>query len=213
MASKARGEEAIKAYFPNATILRPAPVFGDEDYLLNQIAEQINMNHMVPTVGDGTQKISPVYVQDLAQGIVNSVVDSEAPGKTYHCAGPDAMTRLDLFNFVKKDIYQEHASMIPVPVPVARFMGKLAETFVPAHDRNLNPDFCDQMQYDMVLPKNAEHTLADLGVKPVSVLTDGRKSLIVHRLNREPPEKFDWNDSTAKGYGHVENFGGGRTQN
>ena len=34
-----QGEESVVAAFPSATILRPADIFGDEDRLLNWIAE------------------------------------------------------------------------------------------------------------------------------------------------------------------------------
>lgn len=38
--TKAEGEELVKAAFPNATIVRPAALFGYEDKLLNSIARK-----------------------------------------------------------------------------------------------------------------------------------------------------------------------------
>jgi NADH dehydrogenase (ubiquinone) 1 alpha subcomplex subunit 9 len=37
-ASKARGEDAVRDAFPDATIVRPGPLYGYEDKLLNSIA-------------------------------------------------------------------------------------------------------------------------------------------------------------------------------
>lgn len=36
--SKAEGEEAVRRAFEGATIVRPGPMFGHEDRLLNQMA-------------------------------------------------------------------------------------------------------------------------------------------------------------------------------
>ena len=63
--TKARAEEVARNIFPETTIVRPAPMFGFEDRLLNRLAGVANLftaNHM-------QERFWPVHVGDL----VNSV--------------------------------------------------------------------------------------------------------------------------------------------
>ena len=55
---KGRAEEAVRAIFPETTIVRPSPLFGHEDNLLNKLAGTTNIltsNHM-------NEKYYPVHV-------------------------------------------------------------------------------------------------------------------------------------------------------
>lgn len=57
--AKAEGEEAVKEAFPGATIVRPAPMFGHEDRLLNKMVTKpwsFRVNDLETT-------ISPVSVR------------------------------------------------------------------------------------------------------------------------------------------------------
>ena len=46
--SKARGEEAVKAVFPEAIIIRPGPMYGQEDKLLNNMACTFSLASALP---------------------------------------------------------------------------------------------------------------------------------------------------------------------
>ncbi len=53
-----KGEEVVRQIFPETTIVRPAPMFGFEDRLLNRLAGVTNLftaNHM-------QQRFWPVHV-------------------------------------------------------------------------------------------------------------------------------------------------------
>jgi NADH dehydrogenase (ubiquinone) 1 alpha subcomplex subunit 9 len=39
--AKARGEEAVRSVFPQATVIKPGPMYGHEDRLLRSIAGEI----------------------------------------------------------------------------------------------------------------------------------------------------------------------------
>lgn len=44
--TKFEGEERVKSAFPNATIVRPAAMYGYEDKLLNNMASKLEMEYM-----------------------------------------------------------------------------------------------------------------------------------------------------------------------
>ena len=56
------------------------------------------------------QKMQPIYVQDVAQGIINAMVNSDAPGKTYTLGGPDVYTKREIVSFVSDKINRFVAS-------------------------------------------------------------------------------------------------------
>ena len=94
-ASKGRGEEAVRAAFPGATILRPSIVFGREDQFTNRFARMLKLP-VVPVVRGGT-KFQPVFVADLASAIVGAAADPQRHGgKTYEIAGPEAFGMAEL---------------------------------------------------------------------------------------------------------------------
>ncbi|CAH2011910.1 unnamed protein product [Acanthoscelides obtectus] len=87
--SKAKGEEAVLEEFPEATIIRPADVYGQEDRFLRYYAHawrrQVNYFPLWKK-GEHTEK-QPVYVGDVAAGIVNAVKDGDTAGKVYQAVG------------------------------------------------------------------------------------------------------------------------------
>ncbi|MBA2918585.1 NAD(P)H-binding protein [Sphingomonas sp. MAH-20] len=89
--SKGEGEAAVRAAFPEATILRPSIVFGREDSFTNRFARMLKYP-LVPVVR-GETRFQPVFVADLAQAIARAVADPQAHGgMTCDIAGPEPMT-------------------------------------------------------------------------------------------------------------------------
>ncbi|KAG8060741.1 hypothetical protein GUJ93_ZPchr0002g23906 [Zizania palustris] len=91
--AKAAGEESVLKEFPEATIMRPATMIGTEDRILNRWAQFAKNWSFLPVVNDGSTKIQPVYVADVAAAIVNSLKDDgTSMGKTYELGGPEIYT-------------------------------------------------------------------------------------------------------------------------
>src|SRR5262245_4093025 len=68
--SKAAGEAAVRAVFPEATILRPSVVFGAEDDFFNRFAALARWSPALPLIGGGHTKFQPVYVGDVADAVI-----------------------------------------------------------------------------------------------------------------------------------------------
>ena len=68
--TKAAGEAALRASFPQATILRPSIVFGPEDGFFNRFARMSQLSPVLPLIGGGRTRFQPVYVGDVADAVV-----------------------------------------------------------------------------------------------------------------------------------------------
>ena len=63
--TKGQGEQAVRAAFPNATIIRPSVVFGPEDDFTNRFACN-GAIALLPVIAPKT-RFQPVYVRDLGR--------------------------------------------------------------------------------------------------------------------------------------------------
>lgn len=102
--TKAEGEEAVLAAFPQATILRPAILFGSDDNFVNRFANLISLMPVMPVFGPDA-KLQPVFVDDAAEAVTASLADHAAHGgKIYEIAGPDVFTMLDFNRKIAKAV-------------------------------------------------------------------------------------------------------------
>ncbi|XP_014272317.1 NADH dehydrogenase [ubiquinone] 1 alpha subcomplex subunit 9, mitochondrial [Halyomorpha halys] len=88
--SKHLGEELVRKEFPEAIIFRPSDIYGQEDRFLKYYCSVWrHMGKWVPLYqkGEKTEK-QPVYVQDVADGIVAACMNKNARGKIYQAVGP-----------------------------------------------------------------------------------------------------------------------------
>lgn len=100
--TKAEGEAAVLAAFPQAAILRPAILFGPDDNFVNRFAGLISAMPVMPVFGPEA-KLQPVFVDDAAEAVVAALADPGAHGgKTFEIAGPDVISMLDFNRKIAK---------------------------------------------------------------------------------------------------------------
>jgi uncharacterized protein YbjT (DUF2867 family) len=93
--SRGEGELAVRAVFANATIVRPAVMFGDDDAFLNTIVELLRRLPVYPVFGRGLTQIQPVFVEDVAEAIARAALNPKAPDGC-ELGGPRVYTYRDL---------------------------------------------------------------------------------------------------------------------
>ncbi|CAH8496351.1 unnamed protein product [Schistosoma turkestanicum] len=106
MISKAIGEEEVLRERPDATIFRPAEMWGESDKFLCYFASKPRrfnrmQNVYIPLWARGEKTVKqPVYVGDVARGIVNCLHNPESLGQIYEAVGPHRYRLDDLVKWI-----------------------------------------------------------------------------------------------------------------
>ena len=85
--SKLNGEEAVMDNFSQATILRPSIIFGESDNFFNKFAKMLKTAPFLPLINNGSTKFQPIYAEDVAEIILQSLSNKKYCGKIYEIAG------------------------------------------------------------------------------------------------------------------------------
>src|SRR5262245_22579087 len=98
--SKAFGEQAVLAAEDlEVTAFRPSIVFGPRDQFLNRFAALLKcLPGMAVPCPDA--RFQPVYVGDVARGMVAALDDPQTHGKVYELCGPREYTMKQLIQYV-----------------------------------------------------------------------------------------------------------------
>ncbi len=159
--SKAAGEDAVRAAFADAVILRPSLVFGPEDSFFNRFAAMARYVPALPLIGGGRSKFQPVYVGDVAAAVAAVLARGDAAGRTYELAGPVAFELKQLFALMLHVIGRRRL-LLPIPFELASFEAFFLE-FLPKPP--LTRDQVRLLKRDAVARPGALG-LAELGITP-----------------------------------------------
>ncbi|MCS6854892.1 MAG: complex I NDUFA9 subunit family protein [Elioraea sp.] len=162
--TKAEGEAALRAVFPEAVVLRPSIVFGPEDNFFNQFAALAQVLPALPLFGGGTTRFQPVYVGDVADAAMAALDRAEAAGKTYELGGPRVYSFREILEFILRTTGRRRF-LLPVPYAVGALQARLFELLPKPL---LTRDQLLLLQRDNVVSPGAL-TLADLGITPKAV--------------------------------------------
>jgi NADH dehydrogenase (ubiquinone) 1 alpha subcomplex subunit 9 len=189
--SKAQGELAVREFYPEATIIRPARIFGDEDTFFNRIANVANRRRMVPLMGDGKQTSQPVYVTDVAAAIMHVVGNVNSVGQTYELGGASVYTQREINQLIIDACYlQSRCSQVQFFGPFAKAFGYMMEF---KGRPWINRDMVFELQQNMeVKPSPGAKTFADLEIQPADIQERIARIMVDHCGSRAPARFTDF---------------------
>jgi len=94
-------EQDVKASGLEDVIFRPSFVFGPEGGALRQFKRIAKLAPVTPIPGPGTQRIQPVWVDDVAAYFAAAVDKPEAANRTFELGGPDVVTWNEFWSRLK----------------------------------------------------------------------------------------------------------------
>jgi NADH dehydrogenase len=168
--SKAKGEQAVLAVAPGATVLRPSIMFGPEDHFFNRFAGIARMSPVLPLIGGGLTRFQPVFAGDVADAVVKGVADETIPGTVYELGGPEIRTFKQLMQYMLATI-ERRRLLLPLPFGLARLQAMFLQ-YMPTP--LLTPDQVEMLRSDNVVSAQAEaegRTFAGLGIAPEAMET------------------------------------------
>jgi uncharacterized protein YbjT (DUF2867 family) len=95
-------EQDVKASGLEHVIFRPSFVFGSEGGALGQFKKIAKLAPVTPIVGPGTQRIQPIWVDDVAAYFAAGVDKPEAANRTFELGGPDVVTWNEFWTRLKQ---------------------------------------------------------------------------------------------------------------
>ncbi|HUY67826.1 MAG TPA: complex I NDUFA9 subunit family protein [Alphaproteobacteria bacterium] len=163
--SKAAGEDAVRAFFPEATILRPSLIFGPEDHFFNQFAAMARYMPALPLIGGGMTKFQPVYVGDIAHAIAEILYRPEAMGRIYELGGPEVYSFRELLELMLRETGRRRG-FINVPWNIAELKAAVLGLLP---NPPLTRDQVAMLKTDSVIADKTALTLHNLGIAPTAL--------------------------------------------
>jgi NADH dehydrogenase len=125
-AAKWEMERAVRESAFEHVIFRPSFVFGKDGGVLPTLVRLARFAPVTPIVGPGTQKLQPIWVDDVAEYYVHALDAPEAAGRTFEIGGPDAVTWNEFWARLKRVLGARRPSL-HVPFGVMRIQAALTE--------------------------------------------------------------------------------------
>ena len=119
--TKWQAEEAVRASGLEWTIFRPAPIFGPGDGFSTSIAAAMRRIPVFPVFGDGTTRLQPIAVDEVAHCFVNALELRGTAGQSYDLGGPEALSYDEVLRRIARALGLRRM-LLHLPVGLSRLL-------------------------------------------------------------------------------------------
>ncbi len=145
---KAANEKTVIESGMSYAILRPTVLFGKEDILINNITYLLRRFPVFLIPGDGSYRLQPVNVSDLADLAVEGVYRKD--NYIFDTVGPEIFTFKELVKRVA-EVINRRPILIPVPPRLALLTAQFLSLFF--SDVLLTPEEVDGLMADLLVSR------------------------------------------------------------
>jgi uncharacterized protein YbjT (DUF2867 family) len=124
-------------------VFRPSFIFGRGGGILPTFAKLARLTPVTPITGAGTQRIQPIWIEDVAEFFARAVDEPAASNRTFDLGGPDAVSWNEFWRRLKETLRVRRPSVhmpmwfmranavvterLPGNIPLTRYLLKMLE--------------------------------------------------------------------------------------
>ena len=150
---KAEAEEALRSCGVPAVIFRCDHIYGPPSQPGPTASAFVAKSGRVTLLGRGTQRLAPLYRDDVVEAILHAALDPATPTGTFEFAGPDTVTAEEFALLLNSKPIRTRR----IPVTLARLLARVTPT--------LTPELVDVMSSDAVPTEDVAATARLFGVE------------------------------------------------
>jgi NADH dehydrogenase len=149
---KAEAEEALRSSGVPLVVFRCDHIYGPPKEPGPTASAFVAKSGRVTLEGSGSQRLNPLYRDDVVEAILHAALDPETPIGTFQLAGPDTMSAEEFARLLNSTPIRIRRT----PVLLARLLGRVMP--------NLTPELVDIMLADAAPTEDVAATARRFGV-------------------------------------------------
>lgn len=158
--TKFAGEQALRESGISYTIFQPSVVFGEKDRFINLLAKLVYRLPIVPIIGNGENKLQPIFVKELAMMVSKSLTTPELINGTIPVGGGKIYSYNEVLKLLAKLLDRHMVRFLHIPMWIMKYPAMTLKT-------PINYDQWLMLQEDNVLSEESYKKQVELfGFEP-----------------------------------------------